>query len=691
MKTFKMVIMLLCVASGVVAQEQDTCVHLNEITVTGLTGSTRLNLMPAPVSVVSAEVMNTHIYTNIIDAVARQPGVSQVTTGNGISKPVIRGLGYNRVLVVNDGVRQEGQQWGDEHGVEADAHGVGSVEILKGPASLMYGSDALAGVLILHGAPLPAPGEMKADAVAEYQTNSGLTDYSVDFGGNRGGVVWDLRYSWRAAHDYANRYDGYVAGSRFRERAVAGVLGLNRTWGYSRLKLSYYHLTPGMVEGVRDTVTGELERTDNGKSYTMTLPYQQVRHYKAVLDNSLLIGGGTLKVVAAYQQNRRQEYEDDDGECGLDFLLHTVNYDVRYVAPVRCGWKTSVGVGGMYQRSLNEGNEYLIPAYGLFDAGAFATVSKDLSHRIHLSGGLRYDMRRLHSHPLTDDGELRFRGFSRTFGGLTGSIGAVASVSDRLDIRLNVARGFRAPNLSELGSNGEHEGTLRYEVGDNGLKPEFSWQADIGADYSSEHFSFGLALFANRISGYIFACRENGETVGGVPVYRYTSGTARLMGGEARLIVHPLRHLHFENSFAYVSGVLADRPAGQRYLPQMPAPRWLSTLHYDIKGRSKTVSGMYVEVEMDCNMRQDRVYEAGGTETPTPAYTLVNASAGTDIMLHGRRLLTVSLMAGNIFDRAYQSHLSRLKYADVNVVTGRTGVYNMGRNFGLRVEMPIAL
>ena len=201
MKAIKLTILLLFSAITVLAQkEQDTCVHLHEVVVTGLTGTTHINHIPAPVSVVSAQELQTLSASNIIDAITKQPGVSQITTGSGISKPVIRGLGYNRVLVVNDGIRQEGQQWGDEHGVEVDGEGVHSVEIMKGPASLMYGSDAMAGVVVFHDAPILPLGTMKANVSGGWQSNANLWNYSVNFAGNQQGFVWDGRWSQKGQH-----------------------------------------------------------------------------------------------------------------------------------------------------------------------------------------------------------------------------------------------------------------------------------------------------------------------------------------------------------------------------------------------------------------------------------------------------------------------------------------------------------
>lgn len=671
--------------SGPGVAEPDTCAHLSEVVVTGVTGSTRARESAAPITLISPAELRTHQSVGIVDAISRQPGVSQITTGSGISKPVIRGLGYNRVLVVNDGVRQEGQQWGDEHGIEADGQAVHSVEILKGPASLMYGSDAMAGVIILHDAPVMPEGRMHAEAATDCQTNNGLLAYSLNFRGRRKGIVWNGRWSQKWAHDYKAPLDGYVPGTRFRDRALSAMLGLNKEWGFSHLKFSYYHLTPGITE-IEDSYT------PGSASYTTLAPFQQVRHFKAVLDNSFTLGEGFLKLLLGYQQNRRQEYEEAQ-ECGLDFRLHTLSYDLRYVAPQSGGWKANVGLGGMYQRSDNLGTEFLIPAYNLFDLGLFATLSRSFFDRLHLSGGLRYDHRRLHSHSLATDGQERFNAFSRRFSALSGSLGAIYNISPSLDLKANIAHGFRAPNISELASNGPHEGTFRYESGQQGLRAEHSWQFDLGLDYASKHFSAALSLFANRIGHYIYLRRdgtvpyaEEGEDPVLMPHYRFTAADARIIGGEARIILHFLRHLHFENNFS-----LSDaRLIGGGCLPFTPPARWLATLHYDIPLRSATVRGLFAEVEADTHFRQSHIMAEGDTETPTPSYTLLNISLGTDIFLRsGRKLLTVGLTAANLTAKAYQAHLSRLKYADTFALTGRLGLNNMGRNIGLRLLFPL--
>ena len=683
--------------------------QLNELTVTGVTGDTKLKHATTPVSIVSPQVLRATASTNIIDAIAHQPGVSQLTTGGSISKPIIRGLGYNRVVVMSEGVRQEGQQWGDEHGIEVDGSSVNSVEILKGPASLMYGSDAMAGVVILHAQPTLAEGEMRAHVSSEYQTNNGLFHYSLQMAGNQKGFVWDARYSDKMAHAYKNKYDGYVPGSQFRERAGRLMLGLNKAWGHSRLTWTAYHLTPSIVEGERDPETGELENEEGWKGcqYSKSLPFQQVKHYKLVWDNSLNLSSGYLKAIIGYQQNRRQEFEESADEYELFFKLHTLTYDLRYVTnEFGNGWKLSTGIGGMYQKSGNEGEEYLIPDYRLFDFGIYATATKNFGDHWTLNGGLRYDHRRLHGYELIEEEGIRFTDFTRHFNGLTGSIGAVCNINEHFNLRLNLARGFRTPNMSELASNGVHEGSLRYEIGNQQLKAEYSLQADLGLDFTSQYVSAQLALFANRIDNYIFTHRVAEEIEEGYLTYAYTQGDARLLGFEAGVDFHPVHSVHFSNTFSYVDAQLLHADANTKYLPFTPAPRWTSELKWELLHHSHStvnhhhtanashrtlLNNLYIAAGLNCYLKQNNIYSADDTETPTPGYALLSLSAGTDIQVHGKKIAELYITADNLLNKAYQNHLSRLKYTDENVVTGRRGVYNMGRNIIFKIVVPIKI
>ncbi|WP_028912682.1 TonB-dependent receptor [Prevotella sp. MA2016] len=716
------ILLLLCICTSMAAQDhisthnhhqEDSTdiffrhLELNELTVTGVTGDTKLKHATAPVSLITPQILKATAATNIIDAIAHQPGISQLNTGGSISKPIIRGLGYNRVVVMSEGVRQEGQQWGDEHGIEVDGSSVNSVEILKGPASLMYGSDAMAGVIILHPQAMMPEGTIRANISSEYQTNNGLFGYNLSAAGNQHGFVWDARYSQKMAHAYKNKYDGYVPGSQFAERAGRLMLGLNKSWGQSRLTWTAYHLTPSIVEGERDPETGDLEcTTDNVKTYSKALPFQQVKHYKLVWNNSFNLANGYLKTIIGYQQNRRQEFEEEMDEYELYFKLHTLTYDIRYLTHEFNGWKVSTGVGGMFQRSVNKGEEFLIPDYRLFDFGIYATASKSINEHWTLNGGVRYDHRRLHGDALLEEDEWRFNDFTRHFNGFTGSIGAVCNINEHFNLRMNLARGFRTPNMSELASNGVHEGSIRYELGSQQLKAEYSLQADLGLDFTSQYVSAQLSLFANHINNYIYTHRIPQEIEEGYLTYAFTQGDARLAGFEAGVDIHPIHSVHFSNTFSMVNARLLHQAASTKYIPFTPAPRWSSELKWELQHHSHStvmhhhsnhtphrslLNNLYIAANLDCFLRQSHIYSADDTETATPAYALIGLSAGTDIQLNRKKVAELYITADNLLNNAYQSHLNRLKYADINNVTGRHGVYNMGRNITIKIVIPVEI
>ncbi len=698
--------------------------EINEVVVTGVSRSTEQKRNPTPVTIVPRLALLQGTSGNIIDAIAGQPGISQVTTGTGISKPVIRGLGSNRVVIVNDGIRQEGQQWGDEHGIEIDEYSVNRVEILKGPASIAYGSDALAGVINMLPAPFLSPGELRGNLILNYQTNNGLFGVSGNMAGNRKGLVWGLRYSHKIAHAYYNRYDGYVFNSGFRESGVGIMSGLVRPWGYSNLSFSAYTLTPGLVEGERDSLTGRFTHPvaindtnaitsiasgDDLRTYTQLVPYQKVHHYKITLNSNFILGNSSLRTIIGFQQNQRQEYGDvlNPGQYGLFFQLNTIHYDFQYRLPDIRKYSVSLGINGMQQSSKNKGEEFLIPEYNLFDAGAFLVVRKTINH-FDLGGGLRYDARIEDARDLYTDpsgGELpgpapgsvhRFTAFHTTFSSISGSIGFTWQLSGAMVNKLNLSRGFRAPNIAELGSNGVHEGTLRYELGDPDLKPETSLQCDYTFGINGEHISAEANVFYNQISHYVFSQKLNSTLGGdsliqGYGTFRFVQGDAYLAGGEIRIDIHPhpLDWIHFENTISFVEGRQKDQPDSARYLPLIPPARLNSTLRIDIKKASDAFSNVYFQFGSELFFRQDKFFSAYGTETVTPGYMLLNLGLGTNFTKRERTICSLYLGVNNLTDKAYQSHLSRLKYTDRNNLSGRTGIFNMGRNFSFKFVIPV--
>ncbi len=682
------------------------------VTVTAVASATSIRKAPIPITRVNKAELLATPSTNIIDAISRQPGVSQLTTGPAISKPIIRGLGYNRLVVINDGIRQEGQQWGDEHGIEIDENSVNRVEIVKGPASLIYGSDALAGVInIITTTPAPA-NTIKADILSSYGTNNRQRSLFGSIGGNQNGFNWSAWGDYRAAGDYQNKYDGRVWNSKFNEKNFGGYIGYNGRWGYSHLIVSKFNQFLGLIEGERDSTGAFIRALPGGASAEPTtadfnstdpqVPYQHIQHFKVISENNFNIGKDKLSLNLGWQRNQRMEFgnADDPKARSLFFDLHTFNYTGTYHFHDVNGWNTAIGVGGMAQSNRNKGEEVLIPEYDLFDIGSFIYTQKTIG-KATVSGGVRYDYRSLDSKELMDGPDVKFAHFHKDFSNISGSAGVSYAATDNLVLKLNFARGFRAPSMPELASNGAHEGTNRYEYGDVNLKSETSWQGDLGLEVNSDHVRFTASGFYNAIHNFIFYSKLSGVSGGDslvladgdlIPAFRFSQRMATLAGFEFLLDLHPhpLDWLHWQNTVSYVRGTFKDPVEGTDNVPFVPATRWLSELRAELLNKGKSFRNLALYVEADHTFQQSHPFTAFNTETATSGYTLINAGISANITSKSKTLFSLYLLGNNLGDVAYQNHLSRLKYTDVNEATGRMGVYNLGRNFMFKVNIPLS-
>lgn len=695
--------------------------ELNEVIVTGVTRSTELKLSPIVVKTIDRNTLNQNSATNLIDGLKNVPCVNQITTGAAISKPIIRGLGYNRVITLNNGIRQEGQQWGDEHGIEMDEYAVDRVEIVKGPGSLMYGSDGIAGVLNFLAPKAPPIGEIRTQLISNYQSNNNLIGYSLSNAGNKNGFQWLGRFSNKFAGNYQNAFDGKVLNSGFREFDGSLMLGINKNWGHSHLTISTWNNILNLPEGERDSLgrftfvnsNGD-EMTAAGSDYTgykIGYPHQQINHLRVSSNNYFILKKGTINADLGFQNNKRKEFGDptNPNDIALFFELNTFNYNIRYNLEKTKGWETSVGIGGMQQSNTNKGLEFLIPAYNLFDVGAFVFTQKTFN-KLTLAGGLRFDNRNMNSKELFLDSlerpvsvpdtnsELKFGTFTKNYNGVSGSLGLSYQINKTSTLKFNVSRGFRAPNIAELSSNGRHEGTFRYEIGNPDLKSEISHQIDIAYFLNSEHITFELTPFVNFIGNYIYSEKLNGangsdsipDPSDPAPAFKFTSANATLLGGEIYFDIHPhpLDWLHLENSFSYVQATQSSQPDSSKYLPFIPAPKYRGEIKAQFKNVGKTLSNAYIKFGIDYFFSQDKFFSAYGTETGTPAYTLLSAGIGANIKAFKRKdFLSLYISGENLTDVAYQNHLSRLKYAPENLATGRIGVYNMGRNVSVKLIM----
>lgn len=688
----------------------ETIVEQEAVIVTGVSTATRIKNSPQPISQLKNSDLNQLASTNIIEALNRVNGVYTITTGPAISKPIIRGLGYNRIITIHDAVKQEGQQWGDEHGIEVDEMSVQKVEILKGPASLMYGSDALAGVInIISNTPKNFR-TFSGNITSNFQTNNKLWAQHIQMGAHyKNGLNWNGYGTFKSAVDYKNKYDNIVLNSRFKEINFGGYIGINKTWGYSHLLVSKFNQKTGLVEGERDAVSGEflvnagtaLERIatkSDLESRSFLIPYQKIEHFKISTENNILLNKGRITFNLGYQENNRKEFGEiaNNNEPALYFNLKTVNYNVQYHLEENKGWRTTIGLNGMSQTNKNLAEETIIPEYQIFDAGIFL-YSKKAFNQFTVSGGVRYDVRKIDSKEYFETGTKKFDAFTKNISNASGSIGISYEAQKDLIFKLNIARGFRAPNLAELASNGAHEGTDRYEYGTKNLKSETSFQLDAGFDLNTEHISIGADVFYNSINHFIFYNRlqnvlgadslvlHQGDLL---QAFQFNQANATLTGYELKIDIHPhpLDWLHFENNFSYVRGKFKQPVAQSINIPFIPPARYRGELRADFKKVNSFLQKLYVKTEWEYMFSQKNIFTSFNTETETTSYGLLNVGLGFDVMnSKNKKAFGVFIAANNITNVAYQNHLSRLKYTATNNATGRVGVFNIGTNFSIKI------
>ena len=716
---------------------------LNEVVVTGVTRGTLLRQNPVAILAISRRAIEGTASSNIIDVLVKNaPGLNAVKTGPNISKPFIRGLGYNRVLTLYDGVRQEGQQWGDEHGIEVDNYNIDRAEVIKGPASLMYGSDALAGVVsMMPTYPKDTEGKIKVGVVSEYQSNNRLLGNSISLASGGSRWAWNLRGSLRAATNYQNKIDGRVYNTGFSERTLTTMLGYSGHQGYSRFGASLYDNLQGIPDGSRDSLTRRFTRqvaesvdddiqnrpivpASQLASFQLSPLHQRIQHYRLHTNNHYQIGNGELDVLLAFQQNVRREFNHPTRpeQAGLYVRLNTFNYGLRYNLPTFGHLATTVGVNGMYQSNKNKnGTAFPIPDYTLFDVGSFVFL-KWQADKLTLSGGLRYDRRQLRgddfyvrSNPKTGFDEhvllpdttgatLQFPQLRQAFTGISMSLGLTYEFSEKLALKANIARGYRAPSITEIASNGLDPGAHIVYIGNRNFNPEFSLQEDIGLTATFPDVNFGVSVFNNFIQNYISLTQlvdNQGDPVVIVPgnkTYQYQQASAQLYGFETQISLHPTgwRGFSFDNSVAVVYGYnrgnkYTDTGVQGEYLPFIPPLKISTGVSQTLPLKRRWLSDITIKADVDYNARQDRYLGLNNTETATAGYTLINA--GIDGQVHigkDKPALRVLFQVNNLFDVAYQSNLSRLKYFEyfTQSPNGHLGMYGMGRNLCVKLTIP---
>jgi iron complex outermembrane recepter protein len=640
-------------------------------------------------------------------ALEKVPGMRSLNLGVGISKPMIRGLANQRIVVQHLGIKQEGHQWGTDHGLEIDPFSAERVEIIKGAASLQYGSDALGGVVNIQPNRIPQRDHMVGELRTQYKSNNDHLAYTGKWAYNKDGFFVLGRFTRQRYSDFRVPAESFTY-NQFTLPLVDGALkntaGLESSWlaeaGYqnqhsiTRFSYAEYDLNAGLFPGAVGIPRAYILEPD-GDPRDISLPSQDVNHRKAVLSQTLFFDHDHITWHLGWQQNHRIERSfpefhqiplstlEPGDDRSIDLQLTSWTADVHYEIHHLEERKSIFGASYQKQDNRRGGFSFLLPDFSTDRLGVFFIHEKIIGNEWMIHGGLRGDYGRNRSDAFrqfiwssqeTVIDSLVVPGVDDSYFNVSGSLGVAWAPEDAWELRANVGKSFRVPYPSELVSNGIHHGTFRHERGTPGLSSEHGYQVDISATKSTGSWSFDGGLFANYFAGYIYLSPSGSFSTlpeaGQLWVYRqdnaifggfearadYRIGTA---GSEIELGVDAVWNRNLDTGLP---------------LPFSPPPRaWLAGNYtLPIGGLAQLFS---LDARVVYTAAQNRVDR---NELTTPGYWLVHAGVSGDFRWRKQKL-NVRLYADNLFDVRYLNHLSRYRLLNLP---------EQGRNIVLSLHIP---
>lgn len=661
---------------------QPSTLYLGEVVIKGSAGGVQEHTLATDrLDANEIHIMGTE---TVMEGLARLPGISQITTGNGVSRPVIRGMAGNRIVTVVNGLKLENQQWDLEHTLGLNEFGIDHIELIKGPRTVQYGSDAMGGVLNFVDEANAPVGTIQADVNAGLHSNNLGNIEDLGIKGTSNKFSWRVRAGTSAFADYYDGANNRVANSRFGEQMIKGALGYTSSHWVSELVYQYNNGTYGIIEPF-EKPGAEKEHF----AFDLENPYHTYSHNMAVFRNTFFIGKNQLKLTLGYQNNQRRELEPADSarhtpadtlnHTFLGFNLNTYTADAAWLMPVGENTRYTIGVQSESQNNANTGYGRLIPDAVQNDMGAYALFTHDFWRRADISAGVRYDIRHVATHayynpdPVVNFTNTSLAAVDRTYSNLSWQGGISVHPGSHFGININVGTGFRAPNYAELTSNGLLLETQDVEVGNPDFKKETNLQGEINPVYQAKDFRVEASFFYNAVKNYI-SLGPTGDSVNHYPVYHYYQNDATLYGAEYRINIQPhnVKWLELLSSFSYLVG---KRDSGG-YLPFMPAPKFNNeaTIRFKNHGRFKD---NYFRIGVLSVLAQGH---PAANEKATPAYNLLDAGIGSTIRIFNHPV-QLMLAGNNLLNVRYYDHLSRLR---------QYGVYGMGMDVFLDVRIPLS-
>ncbi len=646
-----------------------TALEADEIVISGGYNSTQHeNAVKIDVLKIQGNAMA--LTPNFAEILTQVPGVDMITKGSGVSKPVIRGLSLNDILVLSNGVRFENYQFSDHHPMGIDEFGTENVEIIKGPASLLYGSDALGGVInFIKEKPAPV-GQITGDYNLQLFSNSMGVASNLGIKGATGKVHGGLRFGLKSHEDYLQGGGTFVPNTRFGGNSFIANTGFTNR----KMSLNLFYDFSSYKTGIAEEDAVDIVN-EQGRGRKPEIFYMLTGNHLLSMRNNFFLNRFKLEVNSAFQKSVLIHYEGPD-EISIEMALQTLTYETRLYLPSTGRSDFIIGFQGSNQvnTNLNNRETILLPDANISNYSVFALLQYTFLEKVKLQSGIRYDYKQILTEAVNAPGEETYRPvLDKTYGSISGSLGATYNLSDKLLFRFNFASAYRTPNLPELTSNGLHE--ERFELGDAGLLPTKAYETDLSAHYHTDNVSFDVAGFYNLLNNYIYISPTDDTATSGDRIYIYLQSDARLYGFEAGIHFHPVKMewLHFETSFSSVTG---KKTSGE-YLPFIPANKIHSDLRFE-KEKLAFLHHAYISLNLLVAFDQK---DPSAEEEESNGYTLFDIGIGGRLKV-SKQLITIGLAVNNLFDIRYIDHLSTLK--EVNY-------FNPGRNIMLNLRIPFGL
>ncbi len=670
---------------------------------------------------VDAAFIQRNLGGSLMKTLERLPGIKTIGIGSGQSKPLIRGLGFNRVVVVDKGVKHEGQQWGADHGLEIDQFATSQVELIKGAASFIYGSDAIAGAIAINPAPVPMAHSLGGSVDLIGKTNNSLVGTSVNLYARAKRWFINSRFTYQNYGDYqvptelVYVYDFQVKlNDNFLRNTAGRETGAHLNVGYvgERFRSVFYLSNIFSNSGFFANAHGLEPRNVDAalhdrSSRDILLPSQKVNHFKLINKSVYDLGKHRLESELGYQRNLRTEFSDYvnhgymppvypsfmDIPSNLEREFDKVVYSANLRDKITLGrHKLSLGINGEHQNNGINGYTFLVPAFKQYSIGSFAYDKFRLNEHTLLHTALRFDHSRIRMFKYTDwfpstitqGGEareeyvVRASDLKREFSSLVWSLGANYNL-EQFSLKANIGKSFRMPIAKELGANGVNYHYFSFERGDPSLSPEQSYQADLSLEWKAQHWSILFSPFYNYFSNYIYLNPTSGHDTNygaGNQIFQYAQSQVVRYGAELQFKVSILKTLSAEVLGEYLHAAQRSGDKKGYTLPFSPPASALLNLTWS-PFQPKNSQGSYLSLDYRLTSVQNNIVPP---EKKTPGYQLINIQAGTKLKFYNQ-MITLSLQAQNVLNTRYLNHTSFYRLIELP---------EMGRNIVLSLKIPFS-